>query len=119
MNAIDRIMRAYLSTRSLTEDEASRVKAELAKFIDELMTGKVVLKRPHPPKLDNCAVISGINYSRNVVLFKEGSGLLVRRRPLRQFLFGLMPEFVFAPFRLSGLRPKLMCANFDLFFGRF
>jgi hypothetical protein len=48
MNSVDRIMRAYLSTRSLTEDEASRVKAELAKFIDELMTGKVVLKRPQP-----------------------------------------------------------------------
>ena len=39
MKAIDRIMRAYLSTRNLTDDEVSRVKAELVKFIDELMIG--------------------------------------------------------------------------------
>ena len=36
-----------------------------------------------------------------------------------QFAFGFVPEFVFAPFRLSGLLPKLVCANPYLFFGRF
>jgi hypothetical protein len=40
MKAIDRVMRAYLSTHKLTEEEASHVKAELSKFIDDLMSGK-------------------------------------------------------------------------------
>lgn len=39
MKAIDRVMRAYQSKRNLTADEASRLRAELSKFIDELMTG--------------------------------------------------------------------------------
>jgi hypothetical protein len=42
MKAIDRVMRAYLNTRKLTEDEALRVRAELSKFIDELMSGKLM-----------------------------------------------------------------------------
>jgi hypothetical protein len=40
MKPIDRVMNAYLKTRKLTEDEAARVKAELSRFIDELMFGK-------------------------------------------------------------------------------
>jgi hypothetical protein len=38
MKAIDRVMRAYLSKRILTADQASRVRAELSKFIDELLS---------------------------------------------------------------------------------
>ena len=41
MKAIDRVMHAYLSTHKLTDDEAARVRAELTKFIDDLMSGKV------------------------------------------------------------------------------
>jgi hypothetical protein len=49
MKAIDRIMRAYLSTRNLTDDEASRVKAELVKFIDELMVDDAAQVRTPSP----------------------------------------------------------------------
>jgi hypothetical protein len=50
MKAIDRVMRAYLNTRKLTDDEALRVRAELSKFIDELMAGKTT--RAPPPLSD-------------------------------------------------------------------
>ena len=40
MKAIDRVMRAYQRTRKLTDEDASLVRAELSKFIDELMLGK-------------------------------------------------------------------------------
>jgi hypothetical protein len=43
MKAIDRVMRAYLMTHKLTDDEAARVRAELAKFIDDLMSDKAPL----------------------------------------------------------------------------
>jgi hypothetical protein len=46
MKAIDRVMRAYLSSRKLTEDEAARVRAELSKFIDELMSGRTTQVPP-------------------------------------------------------------------------
>jgi hypothetical protein len=46
MKAIDRVMRAYLTTRKLTEDDALRVRAELSKFIDELMSGKTTRGPP-------------------------------------------------------------------------
>jgi hypothetical protein len=49
MKAIDRVMRAYLTTRKLTEDDALRVRAELSKFIDELMSGKTT---PPPTSSD-------------------------------------------------------------------
>jgi hypothetical protein len=42
MKAIDRVMNAYLRTRKSTEQEAARVRAELSKFIDELMLGKAL-----------------------------------------------------------------------------
>jgi hypothetical protein len=40
MKTVDRVMSAYLKTRKLTEEEASRVRAELSRFIDELMFGE-------------------------------------------------------------------------------
>jgi hypothetical protein len=46
MKTIDRVMSAYLKTRKLTEEEASRVRVELSRFIDELMTGKVMREPP-------------------------------------------------------------------------
>jgi hypothetical protein len=46
MKPIDRVMSAYLKTRKLTEDEASRVRAELSRFIDELMFGKETREPP-------------------------------------------------------------------------
>ena len=46
MKAIDRVMRAYLSSRKLTEDEAIRVRMELSKFIDDLMFGKAMREPP-------------------------------------------------------------------------
>jgi hypothetical protein len=39
MKAIDRVMRAYQSKRVLTAEDALRVRSELSKFIDELMSG--------------------------------------------------------------------------------
>ena len=37
MKTVDRVMRAYLTTRKLTDEQAAFVRAEIAKFIDELM----------------------------------------------------------------------------------
>ena len=48
MRAIDRVMSAYLRTRKSTEEEAARVRAELSKFIDELMLDKAMQKPPAP-----------------------------------------------------------------------
>ena len=39
MSAIDRVMRAYASKHDLKPTQAALVRDELAKFIDELMTG--------------------------------------------------------------------------------
>jgi len=39
MSAIDRVMRAYASKHDLKPSQAALVRDELAKFIDELMTG--------------------------------------------------------------------------------
>lgn len=39
MSAIDRVMRAYASKHSLSPNQAAFVRAELSKFIDELMGG--------------------------------------------------------------------------------
>jgi hypothetical protein len=44
MSAIDRVMRAYASKHILKPGQAALVREELAKFIDELMTGS----RPAP-----------------------------------------------------------------------
>jgi hypothetical protein len=41
MNAIDRVMRAYSRTHTLTDDQTLRVRSELSAFIDALLLGKV------------------------------------------------------------------------------
>jgi hypothetical protein len=46
MKAIDRVMKAYSSTRELSSQQPARVRAELSKFIDELMSGEVSSKPP-------------------------------------------------------------------------
>jgi hypothetical protein len=46
MKTVDRVMSAYLKTRKLTEEEASRVRAELSRFIDELMFGEAKREPP-------------------------------------------------------------------------
>ena len=46
MKVIDRVMRAYLSTRKVTEGEAARIRAELTKFIDDLTIGKAADEPP-------------------------------------------------------------------------
>jgi hypothetical protein len=48
MKAIDRVMRAYQSTRKLTEEEAARVRAELSEFIDQLLLSKIPRTPPTP-----------------------------------------------------------------------
>jgi hypothetical protein len=40
MKAIDRVMRAYLQTRSLTDEQEQQVRGELSSFIQELLLGK-------------------------------------------------------------------------------
>ena len=40
MKAIDRVMRAYSRTRTLTEDQQQLVRGELSKFIQELIVGQ-------------------------------------------------------------------------------
>lgn len=40
MKAIDRVMRAYSRTRTLTEDQQQLVRGELSKFIQELIVGE-------------------------------------------------------------------------------
>jgi hypothetical protein len=40
MKTVDRVLDAYSKTRKLTEEEASRVKVELSRFVDELMFGE-------------------------------------------------------------------------------
>jgi hypothetical protein len=41
MEVVDRVMRAYLKTRDLTEQQAAVAHRELSKFIDELMFGPI------------------------------------------------------------------------------
>jgi hypothetical protein len=48
MKAIECVMRAYLSTRELSEDQAALARAELSKFIDELMSAGPSSKPPAP-----------------------------------------------------------------------
>lgn len=40
MKAIDRVMRAYSRTRTLTEDQQQLVRGELSKFIQKLIVGQ-------------------------------------------------------------------------------
>jgi hypothetical protein len=40
MKAIDRVMKAYLSTRKLSPEQADLVRTQLVKFIEELMAEK-------------------------------------------------------------------------------
>jgi hypothetical protein len=40
MKAIDRIMRAYSRTHTLTDDEHLQVRGELSKFVQDLLVGK-------------------------------------------------------------------------------
>ena len=47
MKAIDRVMRAYSSTRALTEEQAGFARRELSHFIDELMS------KPSPQQVDD------------------------------------------------------------------
>jgi hypothetical protein len=47
MNAIDRVMRAYSSTRALTAEQAEIARRELSLFIHELMF------KPPPQQLDD------------------------------------------------------------------
>jgi hypothetical protein len=42
MNAIDRVMCAYLRNHTLTEEQTLRVRAELSSFIEELRLDKFV-----------------------------------------------------------------------------
>jgi hypothetical protein len=37
-NAVDRVMRAYLKTRDLTDEQISVARRELAKFIEQLVS---------------------------------------------------------------------------------
>jgi len=46
MKAIDRVMRAYVRTQSLTAEQTERVRAELSSFIDDLMRGKIAISEP-------------------------------------------------------------------------
>lgn len=43
MKAIDRVMRAYSRTRSLTDSQQQLVRGELSKFIQELVIGQKVI----------------------------------------------------------------------------
>ena len=61
---------------------------------------------------------SGVAPSAIGNLFEKSLRFLVCRRALSQLFLGLMPEFVFPPFRLSGLLPKFMGTNPYLFFGQ-
>jgi hypothetical protein len=45
MKAVERVMKAYLSTRKLSVEQTDLVRAQLTKFIDELLA-----KTPEPPK---------------------------------------------------------------------
>jgi hypothetical protein len=45
MKAIERVMKAYLSTRKVSEEQTDLVRAHLTKFIDELLA----IKTPEPP----------------------------------------------------------------------
>lgn len=47
MNVVDRVMQAYSRKHSLTEEQVSRVRAELSAFIEDLMLGKI--RPPEPP----------------------------------------------------------------------
>jgi hypothetical protein len=46
MKAVERVMKAYLSTRKLSVEQTDLVRAQLTKFIDELLAAKT----PAPPK---------------------------------------------------------------------
>jgi hypothetical protein len=46
LKAIDRVMNAYLRTRSLTAEQAAGVRAELSIFIDELVHRKIAASKP-------------------------------------------------------------------------
>jgi hypothetical protein len=46
MKAIERVMKAYLSTRKLSVEQADLVRLHCTKFIDEL----IAVKTPQPPK---------------------------------------------------------------------
>jgi hypothetical protein len=47
MNAVDRVMRAYLHKHRLTGQQTSRVRAKLSAFVKDLMLSKI--GTPEPP----------------------------------------------------------------------
>ena len=59
MTAIDRVMKAYLSTKKLSEKQTEFVRPDLSKFINELWFGKSSPKPQHKTlrswKLGACA----------------------------------------------------------------
>jgi hypothetical protein len=42
MKAIERVMKAYLSTRQLSAEQTALVRDQLTKFIDELLAAKAL-----------------------------------------------------------------------------
>ena len=49
MNALDRVMQAYLRKYSLTDEQTSRVRAELSGFIDRLLNKAGTTEPPAEP----------------------------------------------------------------------
>jgi hypothetical protein len=49
MSAIDRVMKAYLSTRKLTVEQTELVRAYFSKFIEELMAAKTTREPTREP----------------------------------------------------------------------
>ena len=47
METIDRVMKAYLSTRKLSDAQRELVYADLSKFIHDLRSGKMILIERH------------------------------------------------------------------------
>jgi hypothetical protein len=49
MKAIERVMKAYLSTRKLSVEQAELVRTNLTKCIDELLAARPRVQRPTQP----------------------------------------------------------------------
>lgn len=49
METIDRVMKAYLSTRKLSDEQRELVYADLSKFINELRSGKMIPSERQDP----------------------------------------------------------------------
>src|ERR1700722_9899458 len=69
-------------------------------------------------RLRRTTLIGGFRRPAAAKSFEKRLRFLVRRRALGELFLGLTPEFVVAPFGLSGLLPKFMGANPHLFFRR-